>query len=259
MTWWNSWRRRLRWKVVHGSRLPKASLHSSLLNIAARGFKPRHIIDVGAHKARWSRDASWVFPDCRYTLIEPQQELQPYLARFCRDRQERRYVIAGAGAKRGKMLLTLADNPTASNFTTTAEFAAKKGFEQRFAPIVALDELVAEHGDPPADVIKIDAEGMEQDVLRGARGLLASAELVFLEAHLLAHPDDPSDFAALAAVMADYGFAVYDFTWFGGRAGIDSPKLCEAVFARRNGFFRQVRETVRGRLASAAAPTRRAA
>jgi FkbM family methyltransferase len=245
MAWWNAWRRRLRWKLVRGSRLPKASLHSCLLNLEARGFRPRHIVDVGANRARWSRDAAWVFPDCRFTLIEPQQEMERHLARFCKGRPERRYVIAGAGAQAGQMLLTVHSLPTASNFVMTPQQAAARGFLQRPVPIVTIDGLLEQHGDPPPDVIKIDAERMEQDVLRGARKALARTELVFIEAHFLADADDPSDFAAIAGAMSDLGFAVYDFTWFGGRGRDGSAKLCEAAFARRDGFFRAVRDAAR--------------
>lgn len=242
MAWWSDWRRTLRWRLVRGTRFPKGNLRSCLLNLKAQGFAPRHIIDVGANVARWSGDAQTVFPDCRYTLIEPQRELEPKLARFCRGKPNRRYVIAGAGATSGQMLLTIKPDCTASNFVTSREWAAARGFVQRPALIVSLDELAETNHDPPADLIKIDAEGMEHDVLKGARRMLAHTELVFLEAHLLARPGDPSDFAALAGYMSELGFAVYDFTWFGARGRDGAPKLCEVVFSRRDGFFRKVRE-----------------
>ena len=75
--------------------------------VAAKGLKPRHIIDVGAHKAAWSRDAHEVFRDCAFTLIEPQQELAPFLDAFCSGVPNAKWILAGAGAESGELPLTL--------------------------------------------------------------------------------------------------------------------------------------------------------
>ena len=37
--------------------------------IKGLGFRPKHIIDVGAHKGSWTRTAFSFFPDAQYTLL----------------------------------------------------------------------------------------------------------------------------------------------------------------------------------------------
>src|ERR1700730_14702173 len=52
-------------------------------DIRARGFKPRGIIDVGANRGDWTRVALSIFPDASVIMIEPQDEMQPYLSKLC--------------------------------------------------------------------------------------------------------------------------------------------------------------------------------
>ena len=93
MRWQSRLWHQLRWKLVHGSKFPKANLPSCLLNLASRGLQPRQIIDVGANRGKWSRDASHVFPDAGYTLIEPQIEMESRLQKFCAGHVNRRYLL----------------------------------------------------------------------------------------------------------------------------------------------------------------------
>lgn len=237
MDWTRRLLRALRCKFVHGTHFPKANLPSTLLNIAARGFQPKHIVDVGAHKSRWSLDARLAFPDATFTLIEPQIELERYLRSFCAKQPGSRYLIAGAGAEKGELLFTVCPTISASNFVTTAEDGTRRGFKQRVVPVVTVDDIIRSEGRVP-DILKIDAEGFEQKVIEGASLAVGKTELVFLEAHFQGHPGDPSDFATLVSFMADRDYVPYDFTWFGRHGTDGSLFLCEIAFALRNGYLR---------------------
>jgi len=238
MRWLNWLAGKAMWKVVHGSKLPKASLRSCLLNLARRGFEPREIVDVGAHKAKWSAVARKVFPHAGYTLIEPQEEMREHLQRFCGQRDNCRYFLAGAGSQSGALPLTICPDSSASNFMSNAAQAKQRGGHQRIVPIVTLDHLVTEHIHRIPDLVKVDAEGFEQEVVKGAKSLLGKTELFFLEAHFLSAPDDPSYFATLVEFMAQRGYVPYDFSWFGKHPTDGSLFLCEIVFALENGVLR---------------------
>ena len=61
---------------------------------------------------------------------------------------------------------------------------ARLGTEGRTVPLVALDELLAQGTVPSPSVMKIDVEGAESRVLRGAHALLSTRRpLVLLSAH----------------------------------------------------------------------------
>src|SRR6059058_5342275 len=58
---------------------PVGSLPSFLQDVAARGFRPNHVLDVGANQGLWSRDVRRVFPAAQFTLVEPQVEMKARL------------------------------------------------------------------------------------------------------------------------------------------------------------------------------------
>ena len=43
------------------------------------GFDPMHILDIGANKGAWTREAAQYFPQAHYTLVEPQDELKLHI------------------------------------------------------------------------------------------------------------------------------------------------------------------------------------
>ena len=230
-------RERLSYKLVHSRKLPKANLHASLTKIAALGFQPRHIIDVGANKGKWSRVASQVFPGCEYTLIEPQIEMKPYLDRFCRQ-QNARWLLAGAGDKEGQLAFTALPDTVSSSFAFTAEDARAMGATQRSVPILTLDRVVEDMGKIP-DIVKVDAEGFDAKVVRGSTKLLGITELFFLEARLLEPGTHPCGLVELIAMMSEVGYVPFDFTWFGRLRNPNVIDLCEIAFVRRDGFLRK--------------------
>lgn len=224
--------------------MPNADLASCLLNLAARGFEPRHIMDVGANRGKWSRVASSVFPHSSYTLIEPQKEMEPRLARFCAGHPNRRYVLAGAGSKMGELPFTIDPNTVNSSFSKSADSISKPGRERRLVPVVTVDHVVQTITGAIPDILKIDAEGFEQEVVKGSQSLLGKTEVIFLEWHMFGNQHDPTEPANLIAFMAERDYVLYDFSWFGRRKFDAALELCEAVFVRRNGYLRSLRAGV---------------
>ena len=72
-----------------------------LENIRTRGFVPRGIIDIGANRGDWTRLALSIFPDASVIMIEPQDEMQPYLSKLCSSVANCQHVKAGAGRAAG--------------------------------------------------------------------------------------------------------------------------------------------------------------
>jgi FkbM family methyltransferase len=208
--------------------------------LASKGFRPAHIIDVGAHRGDWSRDAHRFFPDCAFTLIEPQAEMKPDLDRFCSEAKNARWILAGAGASTGELAFTVrAKDPDASSFAIPEEEAERLGFERRVVPLVTLDSVCEGSDLPPPEVVKIDAEGFESEVLRGARTLVGEAELFFIE---VATTDwtSPNSLGFLDRMidMRDHGYEFYDITDILRRPSDGAIGLMEVAFAKRSGVLR---------------------
>jgi len=78
--------------------------------LAKQGFTPRTILDIGANYGGWSRIVNTVFNDAQFFLIEPQEEMRPFLDNFCARFSDSNWILAGAGAKRGELMLTVWDD-----------------------------------------------------------------------------------------------------------------------------------------------------
>lgn len=100
-------------------------------------------------------------------------------------------------------------------------------------PTKKLDTIVCERGIQGTILLKIDVEGAEVDVLKGATEVLKKCEIIIVESWITVMGRDktPSDFASLVSVMKQNGFVVFDI--FGGHAydtGI--LKMVDLVFIR---------------------------
>lgn len=197
------------------------------------GFRPAHVVDVGAHQADWSWDFRTVFPHCAFTLIEPQEELRPHLEKFCAAGNAR-YFLAGAAARDGELTFTIGRHLESSSFLTTEAEAREQGLATRRVPVLALDSVCPAPGYPLPEVVKIDAEGFELEVLAGATRLLGHTELFFLEVPVVDWQGHPT-LSEILTFMADHGYTPYDLTDLNRHPEYDILTLLEIAFARRAG------------------------
>ena len=241
MSPWNRLLHRFQLMLVPVRRMPNADLVSCLWNLAARGFEPRQIVDVGANRGKWSRAASRVFPRAGYTLLEPQVEMEPHLGRFCAGHANRRYLLAGAAAHVGQLPFSAHPSTVSSTFAHTPEYSAKIGCQMRMVPVTTIDHVSQTLIRAIPDILKVDAESFEQEVIKGSQSLLGQTEVIFMELHFFGKRTDPTEPRNLIEFMSERDYVLYDFSWFGRRNLDRALELCEAVFVRRDGYLRSLR------------------
>ena len=193
---------------------PVGDLESFLEDVRARGFTPTHIIDVGANRGDWSRVAHDVWPGAEFTLIEPQAEMRPHLDAFV-EQASARWIQAGAGDTTGESILTINPDPVSSTFALSTAEAATAGLsERRVVPIVTLDSLLPDMNGSVPELVKIDAEELEVEVLRGAEEYFGSTELFIVEVSLFKWHASTATIVDLVAFMHERGYVPYDFCGF---------------------------------------------
>ncbi len=181
-----------------------------LEKLAKRGLAPHTIADIGANHGGWSQAAGSIFPEASFVLIEPQQEMKPFLANFCRHQPGSQYIIAGAGAEQGEMMLTIWDDLQGSAIISPEVQSLTPYQKQRQIPIVAIDSLIAGGQINTPDLIKIDVQGFELEVLRGCIGCFGKTDVFIVETSLFHPLGKRPNIYRLIPFMEAYGYRIFD-------------------------------------------------
>jgi FkbM family methyltransferase len=183
-------------------------LRNSLRVLRKRGFQPTFVIDVGAYHGRWTRDFLQIFPNARVLMVEAQPAKEPNL---------RQQVDASDGRVQLEMaLLGPNDHSTVTFFemeTGSSVFEENSDFtRQRVSrETVRLDTLLTRIGlSEPVSLLKLDVQGFELEVLRGALETLGRCELVLLEASLIQINRNCPLIVDVMMFMQEHGFHLYD-------------------------------------------------
>lgn len=214
--------------------------NSLLLNfysiLKQTGFNPRHIVDVGSNHGTWTREALKSFPDAFYTLLEPQYWLKDSISDLLKSNNKIAFHGVGAGAAEGSFKFTIVDRDDSCSFRYTEEEAIANGYKQIETPVVTLNHLLSESKFPVPDIIKIDAEGLDIEVLQGANSFFGKTEVFMVEAGVVNKAFDNS-FLKLLTFMDNNGYRLFDITEL-NRPFIPTVLwLVELVFIKKNGFI----------------------
>lgn len=210
---------------------PNAAVSNMLTSLKGIGFSPIHIVDIGANHGDWSRAALSVFPNAKISIFEPQARLGRYLGDLERN-PNISIFYKGVGDFDGRLPFTLHDRDDSCSFVYASEDAKLRGFDQVDIEICRLDSIMAAHSFGPPDLVKIDAEGLDLQVLDGANNSLKSVEIVLVEASV-ANRDYPNSVLAVVNKMDLLGYRLFDITDINRTPKRRILWLLEMVFVRK--------------------------
>ena len=198
----------------------------SLERMRRHGFAPRVAIDIGAFEGEWTRMAVEVFPGLRVLMVEPQASKRPLLERVVAEIPGTRHEQVLLGA-RVQDRMRFHEIESASS---VLDEHVNRHDVSTYLPMTTLDRLTAGSDFSSPDLLKLDVQGYELEVLRGAETLLRHAEVVILEVSLLGIHVGVPLFAEVVAFMAQRAFRVYDIPSFFRRPFDDALFQVDLIF-----------------------------
>jgi FkbM family methyltransferase len=155
-------------------------LVQSSLNGAAG---PIEVLDVGAHFGEWSTSLLNQVPrdDLHVTCFEPSTyTFERLSAHFVDHRRAPRLEGIALGNREGTAVLRIVHNGAGSNSLVT--FVAERALQQEEeVAISTVDAYCASQGLQNVALLKIDAEGADLDVMKGAAEMLAQQRIGLLQ------------------------------------------------------------------------------
>lgn len=132
------------------------------------------LFDVGANRGEWSKGMRRSFPGARFFLFEPQPALQEAIRQSGLPNMT--LFPCGVSAQKGSVELFVSsqDDGIASIHERRDSWCSENRYSTIRVPVVALDDIIQEHGISRVDFMKLDIEGHEIEALKGARASLES-------------------------------------------------------------------------------------
>jgi len=198
-------------------------------------------VDVGANVGFFSMiAAARVGASGRVLAIDADPRALAQLERNVRlnGRETITILPVAASDRAGTLRFTIAEQLGWS--TAVADFPHRPAIDTVTVPARPLDEIVAEElpGGRAVRLVKIDVEGHEASVLRGARELIAARRTTFIvESNYLGLAAQGFTVADLVAPFAEHGYAVY---WIGERHGFVSRPRVDLIPLTDPSAYREI-------------------
>lgn len=199
------------------------------------GFKPNLIFDVGAYKGDFAKSCLDIWPNSKVACFEALEHkvlelkhlasLNPTIEVFP--------ILLGAQTREQ---VPLNESETASSVLVES---IPQNFPVKFYPMRTIDQIVQEYfSDRPPDFLKLDVQGYELEVLKGAEKSLAKMQLILAEINLIDIHQNVPLLADIIQWLNDRDWVAYDICELHRRPLDQALWQADFIFIPRNSPLR---------------------
>ncbi len=198
----------------------------------AKLAQPKTVIDVGVGPG--TPQLYRAFPDAHQLLLEPLVEFEPELRRITSEyRGEYRIVAVGSEAGEAEIRVERGYGLTKSSIQERTSLSdAGREYDSRKVPVQTLDEIIRSSRAEPPFVLKIDTEGYELEVIKGATETLKQTDLVIAEVAVAPRFVGGYTFHDFVGAMYERGFGLYSIISVAPYRDTHRVVYIDGVFAR---------------------------
>lgn len=200
-------------------------------DLARSGHAIQTIVDVGANTGQSALRFRAAFPNARIISLEPVGRTFDELRDRTKGLDIECHKLA-AGSSTGRSTIFLTPFSVTSSLMRPSEYEVT-GTEE--VDVVVLDDFLRDQGISSVDLLKVDAEGYDLEVLKGASSSLAAGRIRFVMAEVGFHPGDDRHplFDDVRDELMKSGFSVFGIyeqhlEW----TGVPALRFANAVFCR---------------------------
>lgn len=191
----------------------------------------RTVFDVGANRGTAALEFLRIFPECQVYAFEPSPEPYRKLAALASNTPRISAFPTALGSQVGQGTLLLNENSEMATLRTAQQRGVTGTREVRVDTLDSFLACAAPLKGRSVDLLKIDTEGYEIEVLRGALASLKEGRIrmVYAECSLRPGDEEHTSFSDLSSFLHAVGFnfvALYDqCVWENSYSG-----YCNALF-----------------------------
>jgi FkbM family methyltransferase len=218
--------------VAHRIGMPELS--ASLRRLSEHGFDPRRIFDVGAYQGDFARACLAIWPETEVTAFEVLEHKVAELRRLAASGLHIDVIATLLGAENCDAV-PLHVMETASS---VLEEHLQQDAVTRMHPMRTIDSIVHDSGSESPDFLKLDVQGYELEVLKGAERTLADVEVILAELNFLDIHKGVPLVSDVLAWLAKRDFVAYDVCGLTRRPFDSSLWQADFICVRRDSRFR---------------------
>jgi FkbM family methyltransferase len=209
------------------------SVNSGLYYLKSLGYNPISIIDVGAFEGYWSKSASKIFTSSKFYLFEPQSDKSNIINKN----------MYGTNLNLSNQLLGALDNELVSFYKmgTGSSYYPENTDAERIEislKTLTLDTFVSSNKiELNNSILKLDTQGSELDILKGAKSSLKEIDFILIELSLVNYNFNAPSYLEILNYLEKEDFVLFDILEIHRSIKNSLPIQFDGIFVNVNSEF----------------------
>ena len=169
---------------------------------------PLTMFDVGGNVGLTVDRILHYYPGASVHSFQPSPSCHELLRRHCASLSQVKTWNLGVGAEKSRLILNENHYSSMSSFLASGELCFGYTEAATEVQVVSLDGFCLEHSIPRIDILKLDTQGFELEVFKGAQGLMSENRigLIFFEVTISGLYENLPPYYELLRFLDNHGF-----------------------------------------------------